>query len=188
DYRDDAALTRVRPFDADALGGLVDDLRGLALRATTDLRSYGFSEGDLEYDYRADARFAGQEHTITVPLESGWIDDGSALLAGLRQRVVALHRQPYGHGEPGAPPENVTGRCRPVARVGHPRFREWPGGDAAEPARSRRVYFRGAGGFVESPVFDREQLPRDQVVEGPAIIEEWTTTIVVPPRWSVRAD
>jgi N-methylhydantoinase A len=188
DYRDDAALTRVRPFDAAALGGLVDDLRTLAERATTDLRGYGFSESDLEYDYRADARFGGQEHTITVPLETSWIDDEAALLGGLRERFIALHRQLYGHGEADAPLEVVTVRCRAFARVGHPRFREWPAGEPAGPARSRSVYFRSAGGFVETPVFEREQLPRDQVVDGPAIVEEWTTTIVVPPGWSVRAD
>ena len=54
--------------------------------------------------------------------------------------------------------------------------------------RSRSVYFRGGDGFVETPVFDREQVARDQVIEGPAIVEEWTTTIVVPPSWRVRAD
>jgi N-methylhydantoinase A len=54
--------------------------------------------------------------------------------------------------------------------------------------RSRSVYFRDREGFVETPVFDREQVARDQVIEGPAIVEEWTTTIVVPPAWRVRAD
>ena len=188
DYRDDAALTRVRSFDTDTVAGLVSDLRELAARATADLRAYGFAEGDLEYRYRADARYNGQEHTITVPLDGGWLDDEHALLSGLRERFVALHRQLYGHGDPDAGLEVVTVRCRAVAPVGHPRFAEQRAGDPAEPARMRSVYFRRSDGWIDTPVFDRDDLTRDQSIEGPAIVEEWTTTIVVPPDWGVRTD
>ncbi len=188
DYRDDAALTRVRPFDPGAIAGLVSDLRELARRATTDLRAYGFDESELDHHYRTDARYAGQEHTITVPLETQWVENEHALLAGVRERFVALHRQLYGHGEEDAPLEVVTVRCRAVAQVGHPRFPEWHSQGPAAAERARQVYFRSTGGFVETSVFDRERLARDQVVEGPAIVEEWTTTIVVPPGWSVRVD
>jgi N-methylhydantoinase A len=188
DYRDDAALTRVRPFDAATAGGLVSDLRLLAERATAELREYGFDESDLEYHYRTDARYAGQEHTITAPLETPWVDDEQALLTGLRERFVALHRQLYGHGEAEAPLEVVTVRCRAVARVAQPRFPEWDGSEPAEAVRTRSVYFRGAGGFVDTPVFERESIARDQSIDGPAIVEEWTTTIVVPPGWTARAD
>jgi N-methylhydantoinase A len=188
DYRDDAALTRVRALDASSVGGLVADLRVLAERATTELRAYGFDESELEYHYRTDARYAGQEHTITAPIETEWIEDEQALLPGLRERFVELHRQLYGHGEADAPLEVVTVRCRAVGRVGRPRFPEWQGDEPAAPVRTRSVYFRGGGGFVDTPVFDREQVARDQVIEGPAIVEEWTTTIVVSPDWHVRAD
>jgi N-methylhydantoinase A len=188
DYRDDAALTRVRQFDADTVTRLVADLRELAARATTELRAYGFAERDLEHRYRADVRYVGQEHTITVPLERDWVDDEHALLSGLRERFVALHRQLYGHGEADTGLEVVTVRCRAVAPVGHPRFAERGNGTPATPARERSVYFRRSDGWVDTPVFDRDDLARDQVLEGPAIIEEWTTTIVVPPGWSVHVD
>jgi N-methylhydantoinase A len=188
DYRDDAALTRVRLFDDDAVTGLVADLRDLAARATTDLRAYGFAERDLDHRYRADVRYVGQEHTITVLLESDWVDDEDALLSGLPERFVALHRQLYGHGEADTGLEVVTVRCRAVAPVGHPRFGARGSGTPATPARERSVYFRRFDGWVDTPVFDRDDLARDQVIEGPAIIEEWTTTIVVPPGWSVHAD
>jgi N-methylhydantoinase A len=188
DYRDDAALTRVRPFDVDSVGGLIADLRELAARSTTDLRAYGFAEDDLEYRYRADARYVGQEHTITVPLDSDWLENERKLLSGLREQFVDLHRQLYGHGEGDAGLEVVTVRCRAVAPVGHPRFAERQNGGSATPARERSVYFRRSGGWADTPVYDRDDLGRDQVVEGPAIVEEWTTTIVVPPGWSASAD
>jgi N-methylhydantoinase A len=50
------------------------------------------------------------------------------------------------------------------------------------------VYFRRSDGRVDTPVFERDDLARDQLIEGPAIVEEWTTTIVVPPGWTVHTD
>jgi N-methylhydantoinase A len=188
DYRDDAAHTRVRALREDALDGFVADLRELARRATTDLVEYGFDEQRLEYQYRTDARYAGQEHTITVPLDSDWVGDGSTLLAGLRDRFVGLHQQLYGHGEADAPIEVVTTRCRAIASVEHPRFGEWVVDEPGAPTGERPVYFRDAGEFLDTPVYDRSKLARDQRVEGPAIVEEWTSTIVVPPGWSARTD
>jgi N-methylhydantoinase A len=43
-------------------------------------------------------------------------------------------------------------------------------------------------GVVDTPVFDRERLALDQTVPGPAIVDEWTTTIVVPAGWAATTD
>jgi N-methylhydantoinase A len=49
----------------------------------------------------------------------------------------------------------------------------------------RPVFF---GGFVETPVYWRDHLPADAVVEGPAIIEQMDTTIVIEPGDVARQD
>jgi N-methylhydantoinase A len=46
----------------------------------------------------------------------------------------------------------------------------------------------GEAGVVDAPVFDRDRLALGQRLSGPAIVEEWTTTIVVPPGWTVTTD
>jgi N-methylhydantoinase A len=51
----------------------------------------------------------------------------------------------------------------------------------------RRVHFSSEG-FVDTPVYDREVLAVDQTIVGPAVVEEWSTTIVVPPGWSAVVD
>ncbi|MEA2499823.1 MAG: N-methylhydantoinase [Actinomycetota bacterium] len=56
------------------------------------------------------------------------------------------------------------------------------------PTGYRRVYFDELGGFEdETPVFQGVAIGVDQVVEGPAIVEEPHTTIVVHPQMSLRA-
>lgn len=187
DYREDAALTRVRALDEETVPQIAADLRTLAESATAALSEYGFDEASLDLLYRADVRYRGQEHTITVPLEAEWTGNGS-LLAGLRERFVSLHRQLYGHGEDGAPLEVVTVRCRAVGRAGRPELGEWTVEGEASPRAVRPVYFRGRGGYVETPVFERERIGRRQRIEGPAIVEEWASTVVVLPGWSAAVD
>ncbi len=43
------------------------------------------------------------------------------------------------------------------------------------------MFFEETGGFVSTPIYDGEQLNAGNRVEGPAIIEQRTTTVVVPP-------
>jgi len=56
-------------------------------------------------------------------------------------------------------------------------------GEAAAPLprEERQAYFPEAGGYRATPVYAGELLRTGQRVEGPAIVEEETTTIVVFP-------
>jgi N-methylhydantoinase A len=184
DYREDVAATKVRPLGDASAAGAAELLRELARDAAADLERYGFTEGDIARLYRADIRYAGQDHTITVPLDAEWLDDHEALLAGARERFVAAHAQLYGHGTLDPPLELVTSRARAVGRVARPPLAEASPPTGAEPLARRSVFFRGHG-RLETPVYDRDALA---ACEGPAIVEEWTTTILVPPGWNARAD
>ena len=69
--------------------------------------------------------------------------------------------------------------------------RRSPLGDAApaanRPARShRRAYFGPGHGWMESPLLARIDLRNP--AQGPLLIDEFDTTIVVPPGWEARAD
>ncbi len=54
---------------------------------------------------------------------------------------------------------------------------------AATPASTgkRPAYFPDAGGFVDTPVVDRAGLRPGDRVEGPALVEERESTLVLPP-------
>ncbi len=62
------------------------------------------------------------------------------------------------------------------------------GGGGAEAIGKRPVFFSEAGGFVETPVFDRSRLAPGSHVEGPAILQERESTIVLPPDCSAVAE
>jgi N-methylhydantoinase A len=55
--------------------------------------------------------------------------------------------------------------------------------------RARRAaWFREAGDFVETPIYDRSELRHGDGVEGPAIIEQTDSTTVCPPGFRIYVD
>ena len=52
----------------------------------------------------------------------------------------------------------------------------------------RAVYFAETGGFKTTPVYSRSRLAPGAQVDGPAIIEEAESTVVVGPRARVVVD
>jgi N-methylhydantoinase A len=188
DYRSDTALTRVRPFTAATAAEVALDLADLAAQTQSELRTFGFDGRDIELLYRLDMRYRGQDDTITVPLETGWVADPPTLHVEAGPRFVTMHRQLFDYGDDNGALEVVTSRCRGIGRVSRPRWEDWTVTVPAAPRTTRPVYFGAIGSYTDTPVFDRDVLARGQRIVGPAIVEEWTTTIVVPHGWDAAVD
>jgi len=60
------------------------------------------------------------------------------------------------------------------------------GGEKAEPKASRQVLFEGA--YQDTPIYDRADLPAGTELDGPVVIEEFGSTIVVFPGQKVAVD
>ena len=127
----------------------------------------------------ADLRYAGQAHELTVSCD-GKPPDFSRL-AG---RFGDEHERTYGHKAEAEAVECVT--LRAIARVDGERAErvKFRRRRKAAGTHVRRAYFGPSAGAVETPVVDRGALPRT----GPAILEEYDSTCVVPPGWSARTD
>jgi N-methylhydantoinase A len=187
DYVEDQVRTKVLPFDSAHVGETLPVLDELSERAMNAVAAYGFNREDIVLLRRLDLRFENQEYTITVDLAHDWQDAG-AILAGARAQFVASHLRLYGHGDPAANLEQVSVRCRAIGRVRAPDIARIPAqGKVAVPG-SRPVYFHGAGGAIETWIFERAALSPGQKLSGPAIVNEWTMTTVIPPNWSCLCD
>ena len=63
------------------------------------------------------------------------------------------------------------------------------GGQASEAIRTRRPMIFGAdAAAISTAVYDGTRLGAGDVIDGPSVIEEPTTTIVVQPGWQARLD
>jgi N-methylhydantoinase A len=101
----------------------------------------------------------------------------------------ARHDALYGYSMPGAPVELINLRVAARGLTSKPDFaRSEQAGDdpSAARKRERRAYFDG--GFQEVVVFDGLRLRNGNVVPGPAIVEQPTTTIVVPSDYQLTVD
>ena len=188
DYREDSSHTFVCPFVKETLAAILDSFTSLKKENLQRLEQHGFDSDAIVSDMRADVRFAGQEFTVTVPVEEEWTANQEKLLQGVRERFVELHRRLYGHGEVEAPIEVVTLRVRSIGNVARPSWPEWHAGDDAKAHATRDTYFSSLGKTSTIPVYNRDDLARDQKISGPAIVEEWTTTTVIPPKWDLLVD
>ena len=58
----------------------------------------------------------------------------------------------------------------------------------AEPTRTRSVFFEERNAFVDTPIYDRSALGAGATIDGPAVIEQDDTTVLVPPGTKVEVD
>ncbi|MGZ8579034.1 MAG: hydantoinase/oxoprolinase family protein [Actinomycetota bacterium] len=186
DYREDASLTRVRSLEPAAAAQIVRDLEALSGKVRMDLARYGFDRTEVSVGFSLEMRYGGQEHTVAVQVDEAWFDDAEELVRRVSGRFGDRHRRLYGHGAPDQPVEVVTARCRGSAAIERPRWPAWTRTGSGSPRTTRPV--RYAGVVRDTPVFDRDVLAVGQAVAGPALIEEWSTTVAVPPGWAVSMD
>ena len=186
DYREDASRTRVRSFEPVGAPQILRDLETLRGEVAEDLVDYGFDPEDISIGFSLDMRFEGQEHTVAVPLPQAWPVSADALVTGASEKFVERHQRLYGHGDPAQRVEVVTARCRGTAQVERPQWPAWTKTARGAPRELRAVRFSGE--TRDTSVFDRDTLAVGQIVTGPALIEEWSTTIAVPPAWSASTD
>ena len=146
------------------------------------LRGAGLNEIDtLRY---ADVRYVGQafELTIPVPETRGW-------LGSLGGDFHARYEARYGHCHPGDPLEIVNLRVRVsgmVDKLGWVKA-ESPGGGLDAALKERRsVVFEEE--VPDCPVYQRDSLPVDVEISGPAVIEEYGSNTLVPPGWTAKRD
>ncbi|HEV7455478.1 MAG TPA: hydantoinase/oxoprolinase family protein [Roseococcus sp.] len=153
----------------DALPALFD---GLAEEARAQLAQwYG---GEIALNLAADMRYGEQVFEITVPL-----DGVAPTRAALREAFHARHRALFTYDLPEEEVVLVTARA--AARGVLPALPRIPAGAPrpAAPDAERRCLLEG--GWAMLPVWRFEALAAGQRVQGPAIVESPTTTVLLQP-------
>ena len=129
----------------------------------------------------ADVKVTGQTYELTLPLSAGPVDE--RVIAALLDSFSRLYRERYVFFFEGEPIEIVNLR---VVALGRNPPLDFARPDAAgldpTPARKGRrpVYFEGLG-FVPATLYERTRLRPGNVVPGPAIVEEETSSVLIPP-------
>ena len=162
-------------LDAAALRAAFQEMEAAGRRQLADAKF----EGPVRIERSADMRYGEQIFEITVPLEGIDIageDLVSQMAAAFHDRHEALYTYAL------RDQEAVLVNAR-VAAVGVlPALPVEPDLGARKPAEPRDMREIHLGGAHQAPVYDFDALAGGQVIEGPAIVESATTTVLLRPR------
>src|SRR6476661_6351494 len=161
----------------------------LETQAQTALDGEGFARSEQRMQRTADLRYVGQAFEVRVPVADGTIDRAAA--EDVAQAFHAAHRQLYGYDfatDPRQAVEWVNLRVSGIGPIRRPDVVELEpkeGGTDRAVTGSRRVFFDD---WVETPTYNRLDLGPGEVVTGPAIIEEFGSTVPVHPGFLATVD
>jgi len=148
-------------------------------RSANLLRVEGVEEKDVKNQRFLDMRYVGQSYELSVPL-LGRIVTRSAVRSGVRD-FHRMHQAKYGYSQPDRPVEIVNlrgysrGKAVTIPRATGTFSRE------KHPEERRRVWFTDGHG-IECQVFQRNNLFPGRKGRGPCVIEDYDSTVVVPPK------
>ena len=166
---------------------IIDDIvqQGLNL-----LREANISPTEASVERQVDGRFAGQLHEITLSLPN----DLTALKKNaFEEYFQTQYQQLYRHLPSQMGIELLTWRVRVSGPQPQIPFRPEQVNNASTDVQvalkgSRPAYFAEQGDFVETQIYDRYQLLPGMTLEGPAIIEERESTLIIRPNMSSTID
>jgi N-methylhydantoinase A len=192
DVKNDYVQTHVALHEALDPVGVQAEYDALTGQACAALTKEGFPEDQHRFLRTADLRYFGQAFEVRVTVPEGALDQAS--LDEVAARFHAEHNALYGYdfsSDDSQQVEWVNVRVSGIGPIQRPDITRVPTGStvSAPVERSRRqVCFDAADGYVDTPVYWRTDLPPGTRVEGPAIVEEFGSTVPLHPGFSARVD
>jgi N-methylhydantoinase A len=174
--------------------GELDDWYGdLEEEGLAILSRQGVAKDDIKLMRGAEMRYFGQIRDIVVFLPETARGEPFKETT-LRELIGAFHQKHqamYGWSDPKMTLAISTLKLRAVGVRPPIQLAPQPnaGADASAALKRRRnVYFKEAGGFVETPCYDADRLRHGNVIAGPAIVEDTKTTVVLPSGATLNVD
>jgi len=158
-------------------------------KAQAQLREEKIVDGDVEIQWTADLRYAGQAYELNVPVTRNHKltrQDIDATVA----RFHALHQKVYEYSSTTEPVDVINVRLigiGPVPDVKLPKRKRGVASPRAALKGKHPVYYEGRG-YINVPVYERDLLQPGNLIKGPCMIEEIISSTVVIPGAIARVD
>jgi N-methylhydantoinase A len=188
DYRHDYIRSIVTPLAAINPRTIVEHYEELQRIARDTMQKEGVPGEKIRFEHYVDLKYGYQLQELSIPFPTG--NASEHLLVKLAESFRAAHEQAFGYNTDD-PIELVSLRLRALATVGDMHFSDLAANLTSSSsllARSepREAFFGPRYGLLKTPVFRRADITGIQ--DGPLIVEEPDTTVVVPPGWTVQRD
>ena len=187
DYRHVYYRSFMRKTSGLELDELIDVFDDLHREAMKDFSELGVNPNAVVLRDYLDARYYGQGYELLVPVDPM----GMRSIEEVERAFHDMHRRVYGYAMEDFEVEIVNVRVEAIGVVSRitlrkmEKFKEDP---SSAHVGCREVYFESVDSFVVSNIYRREKLVWGNIIEGPAIIESYDSTIVIEPGWIGRVD
>jgi len=175
---------RANNIDLTAVNRVYEEMEAEALAS---FKAHRVAAKDIVLKRTADLRYAGQFHEVEADMANGKLTqtDIDAAAADFSRR----HEEMYTFSMPWKAVEILTLRLKATTPKAPFALPEVALGDKdPKAAFKRRRTCRFNGKDVDTPVYDGEKILARNVIPGPAIIEETTTTVVIPEAYVCSVD
>ncbi len=166
---------------------LDEEYHGMEGLAREELRHEGLAVDRMGALRFLDVRYVGQSFELTIDYPPPANRDN--LPKSISDLFYKAHLQRFGYADRREPVEIVSLRLKLELVMDKPRITPQPAG-TPDPSAARmgetEVVF--ASGPAVTPFYRRENLESGALVEGPALVVQTDTTIVVPPGWGGPVD
>ena len=147
------------------------------------LNKDGFEEKKINTYRSLEMRYVGQIHECTVNIDFFEITEET--LQNIKEAFHNRHEELYTYSEKDSPVELVNIESTIYGRIDRPNYSELENKGQINDALkiSRNLIFSEKGNSLKTPVYDGNKLSPSNLIDGPAVVEEDTTTLVIENGW-----
>lgn len=177
-----------QPFDQQCLNNINNTLQSLNQQVTEQLSQQGFNQNAITLLASLQLKYQGTDSTLSVNIANRAINIDD--IESISNEFAKLYHHRYGFMSD----KNVEIEAIQIEGVGES---EQPIDNSVKskaleplpnPCATRPVYFKDQQGntWQDTPFYRREKLSIGQKIQGPAVVIEPQTTIVVEPNWQLE--
>lgn len=176
DLRHDYSQTMLSVTNEADLNHINDKYDEIIKNAEKTLESEGMNEKDIIVTKSIDMRYLGQEHTVEVPVPFEKLDVEN--IKEIVQSFHDSHERLYTYTLPENGTEIVNIKVKVLGKIDKPKISEEKVGEGDKHLGRRSVFFEEEG-WIEVDVYAKDYLTVGDKVEGPALVEEKSSSTVI---------
>jgi N-methylhydantoinase A len=174
-------FTTTKEFSTDDINEV---LAALKSEAQEFLDKVGVPKKSQVLEFYVEARYPFQERELRIPVNGEFVNKND--IVKLEEDFNMIHEKTLGSKEEGQYIECTLWKVRAIGITPGISLPEIEQGSELAPAAAmkhpREAYFKELGGMVEVQVYAGNKVLAGNKIVGPSIIEEETTTIIIPPK------
>ena len=184
DYRHDFTLPVVKKLQDLNDSGLNSSYAKIEAEATKTLLDEGVQKEAIRLERYIDMRYFRKAGHVSLLVSNG------ESLENILERFYDKCKETFGYLMPrSVAVEIINVRIAAHGHITKPVFSKFPSEGSSDKAvvEQRDVYFQDSG-FVKTKVYDRSKLHPSNIIEGPALVQQNDSTVLIPPWAKGRVD